>query len=193
MLIWIAHFRTPAMACLLMQSWKYALVCWWCLMPESRCVTSTVTSFGRALVFVISALTSCTATKEISLYNSDHDHFRWTNESFYCVSVVVQKTYEGVSGKELQWKSAELCCAEHGELTMHAGINKCTGVTADHVKKHLGAVCVCIYAGIFVFLCGRPHPRDHHKIKPINPSYMWVFWSFTKVKNKSDKVTVWSF
>lgn len=36
-------------------------------------------------------------------------------------------------------------CAEHWELTTHAGINKCTGVTADHVKKHLGAVRVCIY------------------------------------------------
>lgn len=79
---------------------------------------------------------------------------------------------ESSSGKVQQ--HAELSCAGHVELTVHAGINKCTGVTADHVKKHLGAVCVPIYAGIFVFVCRRPHPHDHHKIRPFNPSYMWV-------------------
>lgn len=66
------------------------------------------------------------------------------------------------------------CSVVHGELTMHAWVNKCTGVTADHVKKHLGAVCACIYAGmltcVHAFVCESPHPHDHHKIES-SPSY----------------------
>lgn len=88
---------------------------------------------------------------------------------------------------------------------MHAGINKCPGVTADHGKKHLGAVCACIYAGIFVVCAGicmcvcvgdrRPHPHDRHKIKPGPLIHCTCEYktSFTKDKNKGDKVTVWSF
>lgn len=90
---------------------------------------------------------------------------------------------------------------------MHAGINKCIGGTADHVKKHLGAVSVFQIAYIvhgLVLACGicacvgithRPHPHDHPKIKP-GPLIHHTFeykTSFTKVKNMSDKVTGWSF
>lgn len=100
-------------------------------------------------------------------------------------------------------KQCKLCCAGHVALTMHAGINKCTGVTADHVGKHLGGVCACIYAGIFMCACvcvsggraGRPQPPDHHKIKPgplIHRTWEYKT-SFTEDKNKHDKVTVWSF
>lgn len=57
---------------------------------------------------------------------------------------------------------------------MHAGINKYTGVPAVHVKKHLGAVCVCVcvYGGILAFVYGRTHPHHPQKLQAINPLYV---------------------
>ena len=132
-------------------------------MPESRCVTSTVACFGKRW-HVWSGLTLWPPFLFHAIQEKASILCALMNIFVHCVSVVVHKTYEGVSGKELQWKSAARCSAGHGELTVHAGINKCTGVTVDHVKKHLGAVCVCvcvcvyIYAGITVCVC---EPTNH--------------------------------
>lgn len=89
-----------------------------------------------------------------------------------------------------------LCCAGHRELTIHTWENKCAGVIADHVKKHLGSVCATIYAGMLVCVrAHRQHPHDHHKIEtsPLIHHTCEYKTSFVKDKNKHDKVTVWSF